>query len=146
MPGILAGGLVALLCGCIEACSNTDIRRLEESMGLRAAFARKAWFGFAPYPRARELCRDQRDYGIGGEETWWSSYASTDATQKAIASYQAREPRNVEMSDGSVTVRHEDRKVLSIHAVAPADYPACGNTPRPGEQTVLVVSQLFRRR
>jgi hypothetical protein len=53
LPGTLAGGLVALPCGCIEACSNTGIRRPEESMGLREMFARKEWLGFRPYPRAR---------------------------------------------------------------------------------------------
>jgi hypothetical protein len=73
---MLAGGLGALPCGCIEVCGNTGIRRLEESIRPREMFAPRQWFGFAPDPRARELRRDQREDGI-------------DATQEVIARYAA---------------------------------------------------------
>jgi hypothetical protein len=61
-----------------------------------------------------------------------------------IAFYQALEPRNVVISEGSAEVRHGGRKALSIHTAA-ADYQQCGNPPRPGEQTAIVVSQMLRR-
>jgi len=97
---------------------------------------------FSAYPGARELCSQH----VTGNtmHILWRAYVTVDATKDVIAFYvQAEGKEHVELSENSLTVRRGD-KVLSVHAASARDYPRCGADPRPGERTVLIVSQAIR--
>lgn len=101
------------------------------------------WFGFTPYPGARELCHqwvDGRD-SSGPVGIEWRSYAARAATEQVIAFYAKSGDRNAERGDNSITVHQGKDRVLSVHAVSASGYPSCDNKPRPEEKTVIIVSQ-----
>jgi hypothetical protein len=114
-------------------------------MNLSALDSGQEWFGFTPYPGARQLC-DQfvMGRGSGGPmEIHWLSYATTDAMAKAVAFYQ--KVKDVEKGSGSVTFRLDKDTTLSVQAATSSDYPKCDSKPKSGEQTVIVVSHAIRR-
>ena len=105
----------------------------------------KNWFGFTPYPGARELCDQMVDgrSSSGPMGIHWRSYATRDATEDVIAFYAKAEGRDVGVEGKSITVRRGKEKVeavLSVHAASATDYPGCDSKPRPEEKTVIIVS------
>jgi hypothetical protein len=116
----------------------------EEKMQDESAKEEK-WFGFTPYPGARKLCEQAVDgwSSTGPVGFVWRSYATRDATAQVIAFYAKAEGRNAEVEGKSLIVRRGQKKVervLSVHAASATDYPSCDSKPRPGEKTVIIVS------
>lgn len=97
---------------------------------------------FTAYQGARELCSQH----VTGAtmHILWRAYVTVDATMDVIAFYvKAEDKEQLELGEHSLTLRRGD-KVLSIHAASARDYPRCGADPRPGEKTVIIVSQAIR--
>lgn len=104
------------------------------------------WYGFAPYPGARQLC-DQvvmEQISLHAMEIHWHSYATADDMAKVVAFYE-KQVKDVEKSSDSVTFRLDKDTTLSVHPATSSAYPKCDSKPKSGEKTVIVASHATRR-
>lgn len=102
--------------------------------------ATEPWFGFAPYPGARQLCWNRHVLSEGvhppGYKPVWGRmgtavvfFTTPDAASKVTAFYAKAE-------------RNRDRN-LSVHAASGENYPEhqeCLRKPEPDEKTVIVLT------
>lgn len=92
---------------------------------------------FPPYPGASTLGAQHVNSMSG--HVLWSAYATTDEPLKVRAFY-AGHYRNGSGNDQGYTFR-VGKKRLSIYPADSTAYPALEHKPRPGERTVIIVSQ-----
>jgi hypothetical protein len=104
------------------------------------------WYGFAPYPGARQLCGQvvMEQPGLHTMEIRWHSYATADAVAKVVAFYENTKVTDEKKDADSVTFHLDKDTSLSVHA-ASGSYPGCDNKPKSNEATVIVVSHAIRR-
>jgi hypothetical protein len=114
----------------------------------QTAFAQgnNEWFGFAPYPGARQLCNQVVMGQPGGAivEIHWRSYATSDGMAKVVAFFE-KQAKDVEKSPDSITFRLDKDTTLSVQAGTSSGYPKCDTKPKSDEKTVIVVSRATRR-
>ncbi len=104
-----------------------------------------AWYGFAWYAGARQMC-DQFLKGSGSPmEIHWRSFATSNTFEKVVAFYAKAKVKDMKKEPDSVTFHLDPDTVLSVHAASPAQYPTCENKPKSGEKTVILVSRATRR-
>jgi hypothetical protein len=124
------------------------VKLAKAALGLSLASCAHAGSGvwldaFAAYPRARELCNEH----IAGSsmEVAWRSYASTASADEVIAFYKQAHPRLVDAKGQDLlTLRAPGEKALAVMDRG-GRAPSCGEAPREGERTIIVVSQAFAR-
>lgn len=104
------------------------------------------WYGFPPYPGARQLCGQtvMEQPGLHAMEIHWHSYATADAMAKVAAFYEKTKAKDEKKAADSVSFHLDKDTSLSIHT-ASASYPGCDNKPKSNEATVIVVSHAVRR-
>lgn len=105
-----------------------------------------AWVGvFKPLPGARELCNQ---HVLGGDtaekrfEIAFTLYGSAKPTSDVVRFYGEAYKVPFEPDAHGLVVKLADgHKVLSVFR-ATDDHPTCGVGPRPGDVTVILVSEL----
>jgi hypothetical protein len=100
--------------------------------------------GFEPYKGARSLC----SHHVAGDKMHisWSSWATKDDLAVVVASYEKAIGKQAGTGDKGERTFSDDKDFrLAIYAAtAVDDFPRCTEKPKPGEQTIVLISQATR--
>jgi hypothetical protein len=107
-----------------------------------AAHARK-WAGaWRAHPRARLLC----DGKLAGDglRVEWKTYAVRAPIARVVAFYQKHAGKGSANERGDLTWSAKPAKQLLVFPAArAAEYLPCAEAPKAGEETLIIVSQVF---
>jgi hypothetical protein len=102
---------------------------------------------FAPPPNADPLCDEHVIATVG--EIHWRSYGVTDARANVNRQYQAMISS---CTGASLTSKppafeiEQGEKRLETFESTNTTFPACSQHPRPAHQTVVIISEMIRRK
>ena len=100
--------------------------------------------GFQPYKAARRLCNEH----VAGTTMHieWSSYASKDSVATIAASYEKATGRKATTgAKGERSLEWDSNHKLDIYPATRNDeFPHCSEKPRPGESSVILMSNVIR--
>ena len=137
------GALVTVL--FIAACARTRSAPAPDAAPRETAATSKWLGGFDALPDARPLCDEHVMAAPGAppsgdtepiREIHWLSFATT-SSPRDVASFYASKGTPLDADQ----THHLGRFVLSVHSVTDTTHPSCAEKPKPGEQSVIVVSQ-----
>jgi len=137
------GVMLAIFATAIN-CNNPKEVRRDMPAAVAGDTSDGDWHGFDRYPHARLLCSEHVlgfDGNQKGVEINWTSFAVSDATERAIAFYSQKSGGKIEAEGKSTTIRQANSEnILSVYPADETGYPTCDKKPRPDERTVIVVS------